>query len=61
MLAPQTTPRHPHWRERLGRVFPEVDAVVDDALDRGLPLLSDTGAGEWMDLCAWLARLGRGP
>ncbi|MBQ0961556.1 VWA domain-containing protein [Ideonella sp. 4Y11] len=61
MLAPQASTRHPLWRERLGRVFPEVEAVFDDALDRGLPLLSDTGAAKWMDLCAWLARLGRGP
>lgn len=61
MLHPERASRHPEARARLVTGFAAVDAVLDDALDRGLPRLSPAGAEDWLAWCAALARLGRGP
>jgi len=53
--------RHAGLRERLGSRFAEVDVVFDDCVDQALPLLSPAGLLQWLDLAAWLGRLGRGP
>jgi nitric oxide reductase NorD protein len=57
--APAAPQRALH--ERLGSRFPGVDAVLDAALERALPRLSPQGLLDWIDWCAALGRLGRGP
>lgn len=54
-------PRLEAWRQRLGSGFAEVHAVFEDHVQKALHCLPERDIEAWLDFCAGLGRLGRGP